>query len=306
MGTADYCLAVKHGGIGDCLIASALVRDLVALRPDIRLSVEGSGAADIFARHPNIAPAGPDTKRVVLDYRPVVDRARTDRSARYVYAPHEAFEAATGIAVPRGRPAPEIVVGADEARPRPRPYAVVASGTKGDMPVKSWVHAHFRDVVAAHPEYEWLQVGAILDARHMHRQTAIPGCVNLLGKTGLRDLFLLVRGAAVVLCHVSLPMLVAAAFGVPCVAVAGGREDPWLHADSGVRYVDTVGALPCCAAAGCRCSVALAGHADSGFPPGWACTDPVDAGGQWVGRCMTLITPDQIKREIKISLGAAS
>lgn len=308
--SADYRINFRQGGLGDTLIVSALVRDLAAHFPDIRLSIYGSGSAEIFERDARLAPVGRATTRIKFDYAPTVDRARTDRSARYVFAPHEAFARLTGVSVPRGSPTPDIVLGSDELYRHRRPYGVVAAGTKGDMPVKSWVLSRFAEVVADRPDLDWLQVGAVGDSRCAHRQTAIPGCVNLIGKTSIRQLFAVIASSRVVVGHVSLPMLVSSAFGVPCVVIGGGREEPWMHEAPRVRYLHTIGQLDCCEASGCRRSVARPPHGGP-LPPNWACSYPTDfpdfyGGTQSVGRCMDRIAAADVLAAIETFAPTAS
>lgn len=298
---------MKRRGVGDTLTASALVRDAHNHRPDIRLSVEGTAAEEIFRHDPRVYPAGPNTTDVPVSHKALIDRSRTDRTARYVYAVHEQFEAATGISVPRGRPVPSIILTPDESPTTPpRPYGVVASGVKLDILLKQYPTDYFAEAVAAVPEIDWIQVGAVHDGRKMHVQRALPGCQNLLGKTALRTLFSVIAGASVVLCHVSLPMLAAAAFGVPCVVLDGGLEDPWLYDDSGVDVLHTIGRLPCCAARGCRKCSPVKPHNDSAFPENWSCVDPVQIGREVVGRCMTLIRPEEVAAAVKYRLPVVS
>lgn len=291
-----YRLRVRQGGPGDLVAATGLVRDLAAVFPATRVSLAGTQAAEYLAHDPRVTPPDPAAPEIVVDYRPAVDRSVRDRSVRYLYAAHECFEAATGVAVPRGPARPSLVLGPDEAAPpEPGPYSVLACGSKLDIPLKAAPYALFEEVVRLTPGRRWIQVGVVHDGRRPHRQAAVRGAENRLGRTSARELLRLVAHAESVLCLVSLPMLLAAAFEVPCVAVAGGREDPWLFAGLGVEYLHTVGdgRLACCLAAGCRASFPVPAHHDAPYPPGTLCADPVaTAGGPAaVGRCMTLITP---------------
>lgn len=301
-----YTLRSVRRGVGDVLSISALVRDLHLHRPDIRLSVTSGGVEDAaYARDPRIVPPTPDAVELRLDHKPLVDRSRNDKSARYCHAGHEQIEHLVGFAVPRGPNAPSLILGPDETYTRDRPYVVVAAGTKGDIPIKQWPISYWRELVASVPDVEWVQVGALSDARGLHRQSVLPGCVNLLGKTDLRKLFAVIAGASAVVCHLSMPMLVAAAFGVPCVVLAGGREDPWLFESPGVTLLHTVGALDCCPERGCRKMSAVKPHDESAFPANWLCEHPVEVGGLRVGRCMELVTPSAAAAAVKQSLAAS-
>lgn len=292
-------LNLRRRGIGDTVAASALCRDLVASNPDIRISVSGNSPDDVFRHAPWYAgsdPAGAD-RVVEIDYKPTIDRAhRPDKAARYIYAAHDAYETATGERVVRGPTRPALTLSHEELeRPSPEPYAVLACGSKADIPVKQAPVALFRSVVAETRDWNWKQVGLVFDGRLLHHQTAVEGCANLIGKTDLRRLFRIVAHARVVLCHLSLPMLVASALGVPCVALAGGREDPWLFEGLGVTVIDTIGRLDCCGTRGCYVAAALPRRKPEEFPRGWLCTDPIDLPDERpVGRCMTLLSADEI------------
>lgn len=307
----DFHLVIRRRGIGDTVAASAIVRDLHAAYPNIRLSLEGREIEEVFKYDHRVSPRATSSVEVPVDFKSVVQRSGTDPTARYLYALHEDFELHTGNAVARGPAVPDLILSEEEhIRPYRDPYCVVASGVKNDIPVKMWGPDNFQAVADATPDWNWKQIGS-LDAVHPEdRQRAIRGAENLLGETPLRHLFRLIAHADVVLCHVSLPMLLASAFGVPCVAIVGGRENPSLFAGSGVTPLDTIGRLPCCETKGCLAAAALPGRRPEEFPYGWLCSDPVTPrDGIPVGRCMSLITPETVLSaltRIKISARNAS
>jgi hypothetical protein len=275
------------------------VRDLARAYPGAVFNVEGGAVAEIFAFDSRLSPTAPaGAVTLPLDTKPTIDASGADPSRRYVFALHDAFEAATGLTLPRDRPYPDLVLGPDELTPPyPQPYAVCAAGGKTDVPLKMAPLATFAGAVRATADrWRWFQVGALRpEGAVRHIQEFVPGCDPLLGRTTLRELIRLVAHAAVVLCHLSLPMVVASSFGVPCVSLLGGRETPTLFDGMGVDLLHAIGRLPCCAAAGCYRRVAVAPHADSPLPPNWVCVDPVvpphDAA---VGRCMTLWSGEDV------------
>jgi len=299
----EYKLVVRRKGVGDTVAISPLVRDLHRFRPDIRISVEGTLASEIFKHDPRVSTWSGNGREVVIDYKPTHDRARFDKSARYLLAGLEDFNLQTGLSVPAGDPRPELVL-LDEERPEPSayPYIVLASGVKLDMPLKRYPHNRWAELVRLGSALGWKfrQVGQIHDGRLPHIQEAIPGADNLLGKTSIRQLFRVISGAAAVVCHVSLPMLIASAFRVPCIVLGGGRENPWLFADMGVDYLHTIGELGCCQLHGCHACFAKPAH-DGAYPPGSLCADPVECeNGSAVGRCMTLIEPSEIVDRLSV------
>jgi hypothetical protein len=140
-----------------------------------------------------------------------------------------------------------------------------------------------------------------MSGRLQHHQVAIPGAENLLGKTSVRQLMRLIAHADAVLCHVSLPMLIASVFGVKCVVPAGGRENPSLFEGLGVDYLETTERLPCSVKGGCGVFAAVPAHAESHFPPNWLCKDPVEtATGEHVGKCMVLVTPEDVVARLRV------
>lgn len=288
-----YHLNLKRRGAGDTFVASGLIRDLHRSNPDIRISVTGNSPDEALLGLPGYLPGGnfDDTPELLIDYKPTRLRARTDPAARYFYSAQDAFEAVTGVAVDRGRPRPEIVLtDVERTRPYPYPYAVVAAGSKVDIPVKQFPLRLFRDVIDRTRTMNWKQIGLVHDGRFAHRQTALDGAENMLGRTSLRKLIRLIAHADVVLCHVSLPLVIASALNVPCVVLAGGRETASLFRDAGLEYLDTIGRLPCCETAGCYRAAALTGVKPGNYPEQWLCVDPVDVpGDRPVGRCTTLI-----------------
>ena len=183
--------------------------------------------------------------------------------------------------------------------PRPTPYAVVAGGSKSDIPLKQTPPELFAAVVRETADLNWVQLGKVDGGRIRHRQWALPGATNLLGVTDLRGLFRYVAHASVVLCHTSLPLLAASALGVPCVVVGGGREDPWLFDDLGVTYLHAIGKLDCCKEFGCRAVFPRAAHIETPYPRGLVCADPVVGPTTTVGRCMTLLSPAEISAAVR-------
>lgn len=286
--------------MGDAVALSALVRDLDLLRPGTRVAITAARAADLFRYDRRVVPDDPGAPAPVvpIDFKSGVDRSKTDKSARYIGFAHEEFRKATGIPVTLTDPRPELILGPDEGPWSDQPYTVLASGVKMDMPVKRWVKSGWDEVIRL-VGGRWVQVGQLHDGRLPHTQEPAAGAENLLGRTTTRELMRRVAHAEAVACHCSLPMLLAAAFRVPCVAVGGGRESPWLFDDLGVTYLHTVGRLPCCATRGCHASSAYRADTGTPMPDGWLCADRVRLGTAWYGRCMTDTTPDEVATALR-------
>lgn len=140
----------------------------------------------------------------------------------------------------------------EEARGLGARFWIIVSGGKRDFTAKWWDAARWQAVVDALPDILFVQVG---EASHVH--PPLRGVLDLRGKTDLRQLVRLVHHADGVVCPVTSLMHLAAAVPTksgdlrPCVVVAGGREPSQWEAYPGHRYLDTIGALPCCANGGC-------------------------------------------------------
>jgi len=82
----------------------------------------------------------------------------------------------------------------------------------------------------------------------------------------------------------------------PCVVVAGGRESPHWEAYPAHQFIHTVGALPCCAAAGCwRSRIVPIGDGDEKDRPEHLCLDVQNG----LPRCMHMITPEHVCERIR-------
>ena len=110
--------------------------------------------------------------------------------------------------------------------PTDRKICILNAGHKNDVPVKSWGNERFRRVVEAlRNRLLFVQVGAKRTGQDFH--TRIPGCLDLVGKTTLRELAVLVYHADFVLTGISQ---LHHAAGMPCykprhcITIAGARE----------------------------------------------------------------------------------
>jgi len=170
------------------------------------------------------------------------------------------------------------------------PFWLIAAGHKHDFPVKQWGFERWWKLVdLLQDRVQFVQIGH--EAGPNHSQPAFDKrVINLVGKTDLRQLIRLVYHAQGVVCHVSLPMHLAAAFGKPCVVIAGGREAPRWEMYPDHRFLHTNGQLPCCGYDGCWMT---GRNPDAGQNK--KCKNMV--GGD--PRCMAMISPEQVAKEIE-------
>ncbi len=105
----------------------------------------------------------------------------------------------------------------------PKPFAVLKATVGGGRPqgsyLKNWDTDQMAAVIRQMNEISWVQIGEI-------SEPAIPGALNFLGKTSLRESMYLVSQANVMLGVEGFLTHVAAAFDVPAVIPMTGAYDP--------------------------------------------------------------------------------
>lgn len=181
-------------------------------------------------------------------------------------------------------------------------YWLISPGGKWDTPVKVWpaeywqaVVDHFRD------RLQFVQIGMHEADDRNHFSPDLSGVIDLRGKTSTRDLIHLVHASVGCVSGITALMHLAAAVPTPewqwrprpCVVIAGGREPKTWAGYATHRWLDVVGALPCCANGGCWHShVVRDSHANSES----RLCERVIAGAP---KCMRMIKPEDVIRAIQ-------
>ncbi|MCE5185399.1 MAG: hypothetical protein LLF76_04670 [Planctomycetaceae bacterium] len=130
------------------------------------------------------------------------------------------------------------------------PIWIIAPGWKRDITAKAWETSKWQSVVDYYyPRIKFIQIGSNDEIVCINPK--LRNVLNLSGKTNMRQLCRLILLSKGVVCHVSLPMHLAAAFNKPCVVVAGGREHVRWAAYPEHRFIHAIGKLPCCLNGGC-------------------------------------------------------
>ena len=101
---------------------------------------------------------------------------------------------------------------------------------------------HFKNKI------QFVQIGS---SRFYH--THLNNCVNLIGKTTIRDIIKLLYHSNGVLCNLGGIMHLHAALSLntPCIVIAGGRETPKYIAYPEHVFLHTIGKIDCCNLEGC-------------------------------------------------------
>jgi ADP-heptose:LPS heptosyltransferase/2-polyprenyl-3-methyl-5-hydroxy-6-metoxy-1,4-benzoquinol methylase len=158
-------------------------------------------------------------------------------------------------------------------------YWVINAGSKGDYTLKQY-HKYQEVVDMFKDEITFVQIGQI-----GHNHEPLQGCIDLRGKTSVRELFRLIHKSEGVLTCVSFPMHIAAALSKPCVVVAGAREGTRWELYPNHQFIYLNGTLPCAPYDGCWRSQ----HKD--------CINMTEGG---IPKCMAIITPKMVADRIKI------
>jgi ADP-heptose:LPS heptosyltransferase len=319
-----HSIILQHKyALGDTVLMSALVRDLHRAYPgkfEVAVDTHCGPVWDNnphvarFAQTANIQRVAVKWGKAITDHSLVIVNGR--RELKHILAwYHHDFERQTGIHVPVTDPRPDLHLSVAENRPAfPYRYWVIVAGGKTDITNKLWNPRHYQAVVDAlrGQGLHFIQCGGV-HSEDIH--PPLSGVTSALG-CGLRDLFRLIRHAEGVICPVTGPMHVAAAFEKPCVVIAGGREEPWFEAyinsdqeafGKGCRsvkiphrFLHTIGMLPCCHLQGCwkLRTVAIEPSDLVGDRPHKLCLNPAKTEVGPIAGCMSLILPDHVVKAV--------
>lgn len=301
---------VLHNGRspGDLVLMTGVVRALHEAHPRRYRTLVESRFPEVWANNPNMTPEADliQPQRVEwdwLNYGPPHDRHLShvwrDDLARLLGVDIPMPDVSGSVYLSEAERAwPTDLLG-----PGPRPFVLVNSGVKADMPAKGWGRGRYQAVVdRLRGDVEFVQIGAATD-----QHAPLSGAFDLLGRTSIRDLIRLVYWSDLVLCPITFVMHLAAAVPTrdgglrPCVTIAGGLEPPVWIMYSGHTVLSAVGRLPCCRTTGC-CKPLMPPYPHPDNPPIRACERPVWTGQEYVGHCMDLIevgtVVDAIRRDL--------
>lgn len=228
--------------LGDRLMFTPCVRDLKAAKPDWQIDVRSAGP-DVWLNNPHLTPLA-DAEKICNVGPAKVTKGSKTNNLHITSAFRVSLQEQLGFEIPQGPHKADLHLSEDERRLSliDGPYWVVNIDT-GPMTAKRWPPERFQQVVNSLSGVTFVQVGLTGD-----NQVRLKGAnvIDLVGRTTVRELFVLVYHSAGCLSLVSSLMHVAGAFDKPCVVIAGGREPPTFERYPMHRYIDTVGALECC------------------------------------------------------------
>ncbi len=269
--------------LGDRLMFTPAVRDLKASKPDYQIGVVSAGP-EIWLNNPHLdCSVTEQNADHIFNIGPgKVTRGSKTNGLHIAQAFAQSLQEQLFEAALIDRPLYQGPIRPDlHLSPAERDYRLidgyywVVNIDTGPFSAKRWPPERFQQVVDALPNLTFVQIGLAKDNRY---RLEGPNVIDLIDRTKIRDLFGLVYHAEGCISLVSSLAHVAGAFQRPCVTIAGGREPDTFERYPNHRYIDNVGALPCCRHAACWHN-ALS-----------ACEDH----DEQHARCMRLIQPHEV------------
>jgi ADP-heptose:LPS heptosyltransferase len=278
--------------IGDILCMTAAVRDFKKTFPKTRVGVR-STAMHLWDHNPNVDHQFRDDN-FIKDIGPGFG---TNRSNAWNIHLIDAFridmENKLNIKIEKGEVRPDIWMTEEEyARPPilEGPYWVIIVGGEPGWTAKQY--NRWQPVVdILKDKIQIVQLGV-----KGQPWPALDGVTNLIGRTedrntGIRDLFNIFLHSQGSIGLVSMHMHLSAAFGNPCVVIAGAREPSWFTHYFGHQYLQTNGTMHCGLHTACwKCDVT-------------ACRNKVanpksQVLGLQVPMCIDIIEPEEVSAAV--------
>lgn len=290
----DSIIFKNRMAIGDILVMTCGIRDFKHQYPNTKVGVITT-AGHIWDNNPYLEWVNEKPDGVqIMEIGP---KFLTDRSNNWNFHHCNSFRVSiekglteqlnTPIHIYPGDCWPDIWMTREEVEAKPLidgPYWVIIIGGEPGWTAKMYPADRWQYVVdALKEEVQFVQLGM-----KSHPYPHLKNVMDYVGRTedkdhGVRDLFNIFYNSQGSLGLVSMHMHLSAAFGNPCVVVAGSREPAWFTHYYGHRYLDTNGLLSCGDHTACwKCEIENCKNAINGVP-----------------KCIVLIPPDRIVEEIR-------
>jgi len=181
---------------------------------------------------------------------------------------------------------------------KPVKYWIVDAGVKSDFTCKQWPIEYYQEVVnRTRHLVEWVQIGA---SEHDH--PLLDNVIDLRGQTEGRKFVRLVYHSQGGLGPVTYLQHLCAAWKKPYMCLLGGREPvTWVTYPLQTTF-HSMGQLDCCRSGACWKSRVLPLE-DKSKQDDSLCEQPVPSGIRPVGRCMKMITPDEVVAVLRKQMG---
>ena len=301
---------------GDILMMTAAVRDLKKSHPECLINCKTT-CNELWDNNPyldrSVNERNADT---VIDMHYPLIHSSTKGAYHFIHGFRLYLEEQLGVKIPSGEFKVDVHLNAHEKND---PYIhnivdgcragrrlwLVDAGHKNDFTAKFWEFARFQEVVdRTKDRICWVQIGS---ANHNHKP--LQNVVNMVGKTSHRQLLSLMYIADGVLTPVSYPMHLStmdwcghANCHRPCVVIAGAREPAVWEQYTCHQYIHDCGVLPCSMNGACWKSRVVKLN-DGSNNDNSLCVFPVRTpSGQFIPKCLDMITVDEVVRRICLYL----
>jgi len=286
---------------GDCLIMTSALRCLHKQYPGKFLTDVRSFCEPIFRNNPEITPIDDhdaDAVHLWTTY-PLVNKTN-QRPVHFMEGYVDWFEKQLGLRLHLEVNRPFIHFSKEELdlpHQVQGKYWVVNAGYKLDYTIKKWKHEFFQDVVDYfHGKIQFVQIGLEGKKHHVHKP--LERVINLIGKTDLRQLMLLVCHSQGGLGPVTCVQHIYAALQKPYVVLHGAREPIFWTAYHTQKVFSNIGTLPCCKEQACWKSRVVA-IKDDDKKNKRLCKLPVLLDDDPTAQCMYNIKPEQVVSAIE-------
>ena len=292
----DKVIFHNRQAIGDILTMTCAIRDFKAAFPDVQVGVSTT-AMHIWDHNPYIDHSFRNDRYIKKIGPGFLTNKSNSRDLHMCNAFRLDIEQKLNLTIPQGPIKPDIWMTEDEYKRPPiidGPYWIFIYGGEPGWPSKQYHRWQEVIDILVKSGIKVVQLGV-----KRHPYPKLKGVIDYVGKTenketGLRDLFNIFLHSQGSLGLVSMHMHLSAAFGNPCVVVAGGREPAWFTHYYGHQYIQDNGTLPCvqetacwaCKLEGCRNKVKpikiTEGHISEEVP-----------------KCVDIIEPEEIAESVK-------
>ena len=279
---------------GDMMILTAAVESLAITYPG-RWTVGVAGTAiEIWDNNPHIVKLDRSNSAVFnikMEY-PSIHRSN-QHHVPFLGSYVEFLGSVLGVHIPIATNRPHLYLSEEEKGwmsqvaemmgGRAVHYSIVDAGVKQDFTAKQWPIEYYQTVVnETRRKTQWVQIGSL-----EHDHPLLDNVIDLRGKTNTRELIRLVYHCQGGLGPVTFLQHLCAAWEKPYVCLLGGREPVTWVSYPLQHTLHTMGQLDCCKDNACWKS-RVVGNGDS------LCVQPVLDGLRPVGRCMSMIRPEEV------------
>jgi len=281
--------------IGDILTFTAGVRDFKKAFPDTRVGVI-STAMHIWDHNPYIDHNFRDDRHILKIGPGFLTNKSNSSDLHMCNAFRLDMENKLGLRIPQGPITPDIWMTEEEHKAPPLidgPYWLFVYGGEPGWPCKQY-HRWQEVINILKDDIQIVQIGV-----SNHPYPRLENVIDYVGKTqdknrGIRDLWNLFLHAQGTLGLVSMHMHLSAAFGNPCVTLAGAREPASFTQYFGHQYIQTNGTMFCGEHTSCwKCK--LEGCKNLTKPDNITAGHHVDQ----VPKCVEIIEPEEIAEGIR-------